>query len=1088
MLYRFTFDQNVLLYWDQVDEEELHKFINSRHRVDVAEPPIPTGQLEEPTAQILNPNAGSELRPYQLEGLKWLIQCWRDNHGSILADEMGLGKTIQVLAFLQYLNKYTDWHGPFLITVRTNTFKQWCDEIEKWTNLAYIPYSSGPQQRKMIRDYQFPYLDEDGSPIPNTYSFNILLVSYDVFLKDVDYLSEIQWECLVVDEGHRIKNREGKKNNAMKSLNTRHRIILTGTPVQNTLQELWTLLNFVSPMQFEENPEFLQGDIESLSPEKLQELRERIKPHLLRRSLANTEREIGPKEEKLAFVSLTPQQRELIHLIKLHKMWRLKGVQIDESTVDTSHESSSIQKVCCHPLLIEGAEEYYTQRLNLPRPDLLRCLSSKFIWLSKVLADLKKDNHKVLIFSQRVQLLHILREFCIFSGYNTELLIGDMSDSEKNEAILKYSKNPDSFVFLISTRAGSEGLNLTAADTAIIFDPDWNPQNDLQAQARLHRIGQTQKVDVIRLITYQTYEHEMFIRAQKKLSLWMDLIGNEEERANALSKPHDMSPLVPPPFLDPDMKISPDKPLIEQLSTVVSDFSLGSLSRLEKPLETEPDLSDGLSEEMFLEKFPVVQDEFISHRAKRSRSYDNFIDGTNAYEIWDEFRQSGYGAWDAMAEKFQGHSASQIERFCHSILILCFRAIAPTQMVQFPCIIKCLKQDVENFNIDILLCSRKGKWIHAVNEDHVLYIEINACKPLKDSIYDTAAEYLSVIEMKLVAKAWLSFNNKESFDFTKVPPTYTKNDQEIFESIITPRGDLDPFDDRVMAMVGVMREDIIHHSRIFCAQQFDYWTAPEFQAVLDMMRNFTISEDPIETHAKSGLLSKTTEQVAVFVKALNELAEDNKKFPIVFKQSMTMFEHAPEEIQNSKGSTSWMTMQRKDYLELVERMSALKTLKDRAERLADFPETTTWSNYHTKILFTSLVKFGLDQMKTILLDKKIGLVRMLNKHDKRFVEGKLKQRIHEAGAPPDFVLTEPALIKFLQEEDCDQFFEKQKYQNYEYVPPEQHYEYNWEDGSSDSSDAALFVDDYVDTPAMRGRMRREDDEDDFNSHILDDDD
>ena len=258
LLYRFTVDKTVLLYWDAVDDEKLHKFIDSRHCVKVCDPTIPTGSLPEPSVDIINQDSGSTLREYQLAGLKWLIQCWRDGHGSVLADEMGLGKTIQVLSFLTYLNRYTDFHGPYLITVRTNTFKQWCEEIEKWTDLSYIPYSSGPQQRKIIREYQFPCLDENGNPVPNTYSFNILLVSYDVFLKDNEFLSTMKWQCLIVDEGHRIKNSEGKKNNAMKNLNASHRIILTGTPVQNTLQELWTLLNFVSPEEFEEDPEFLQ--------------------------------------------------------------------------------------------------------------------------------------------------------------------------------------------------------------------------------------------------------------------------------------------------------------------------------------------------------------------------------------------------------------------------------------------------------------------------------------------------------------------------------------------------------------------------------------------------------------------------------------------------------------------------------------------------------------------------------------------------------------------------------------------------------------------------------------------------------------
>ncbi|EAY09671.1 SNF2 family N-terminal domain containing protein [Trichomonas vaginalis G3] len=1087
LLYRFTFDTNTLLYWDAVDEKTLNDFKNSRHRVDVSDAPLPTGDLPEPTSSIINDSANQQLREYQLQGLQWLIKCWRDGHGSILADEMGLGKTIQVLSFLTYLNRYTDWHGPFVIAVRTNTFKQWCEEIEKWTDLSFIPYSSGPAQRKIIREFQFPFLDDNGSPIPNTFSFNILLVSYDVFLKDSEFLDQINWQVLVVDEGHRIKNSEGKKNNAMKKLNVKHRILLTGTPVQNTLQELWTLLNFISPDQFEENPEFLQGDIESLDKDTLESLRKRIHPHLLRRTLANAERTIAPKEEKIAFVSLSNVQRELIRLIQLHGMWRLNGIQIDESTVDTSHESASIQKVCCHPFLIEGAEEYYTKKFNLSRLELLTQLSTKFVWLSKVLAELKRDNHKVLIFSQKVQLLHILREFCMLSQYNNELLIGEMSDIEKSEAIDRYSKSPDSFVFLISTRAGSEGLNLTVADTAIIFDPDWNPQNDLQAQARVHRIGQTQKVDVVRLITYQTYEHEMFVRAQRKLGLWLDLLG--EEGAPKEYGTENTSPLPPPPYIESTMNINPNMNLLEQLSTVVNDFSLASLPRLEKPMSEVPNYSDGTSDEAFLAKFPVVADDQITRRVKHSHSYDAFIDSARAYEIWDEFRQVGYGKWDQMAEKFTGHSPNQLERFCHSILILCFRALPPMQMVTFPFLVKRLIHDVIDFSFDMLLCSRKGKWIHAVSEEHELSIEISACKPLKDTIYDQGYDYLTTIESKLIAKTWLTFNDKSMFNFAKTAPNYTRRDREIFESIVADRSDFDPFDDRVVAFINLMKSDIIAGGRIFAAQQFDYWTQPEYQQVINMMKNFTFSfENPIDMHQKTGLVSKTTEQVIIFVtNLLNIVSKPVKKLPWPIGPSFTLFDRAPEEIKSSKGATTWTSITKKDYTEIVERSNCLRLIKQRLERLGQFPETTTWSNYHTRILFNNILKFGFDAMTSILLDKKIGLVRMLNKHDKRFVEGKLKQRIHEPGAPPDFVLTQEELMRFMRVEDCDSKFDQFKMMNYTFVPPEQHVEWNWEAAEEEESE---YLPDELDMqPQMLRKIRREEDEEEgaFNPHLLSDD-
>lgn len=1086
LLFRFTFDQTVLLYWDSVEPEALEKFKNSRPRINVGDVEYPVGDIPEPKADIINKSSNQTLREYQLEGLQWLIQCWRDKHGCILADEMGLGKTIQVLSFLTYLNRYTNWHGPFIITVRTNTFKQWCQEIEKWTDLTYVPYSSGPAQRKIIREYQFPYLDEQGNAIPNTFSFNILLVSYDVFLKDSEFLDSIQWQVLVIDEGHRIKNSEGKKNNAMKKLNTKQRIILTGTPVQNTLQELWTLLNFVSPDQFEDDPEFLQGDIESLDSATLEDLRTRIHPHLLRRTLAKAEQTIAPKEEKIAFVSLSPVQRELIRLIQLHGMWRLKGVQIDESTVDTSHEQASIQKVCCHPFLIEGAEEYYSKKFNLKRLDLLTQLSTKFVWLSKVLQELKRDNHKVLIFSQKVQLLHILREFCNLSGYNNELLIGEMSDIEKSEAIDRYSKNADSFVFLISTRAGSEGLNLTVADTAIIFDPDWNPQNDLQAQARCHRIGQTQKVDVVRLITYQTYEHEMFVRAQRKLSLWLELLGEE---GDFHENPQDNVPLVPPPQLDAFMYINQNANLIEQLSTVVGEFSLASLPKLEKPLEVKPDYSDGSSDESFLAKFPVVAEDIITRRAKRSHSYDSFIDSARAYEIYDEFRQIGYGKWDLMAQRFQGHSPNQLERFCHSIILLCFRAIPPMQMVTFPFLVKRLKHDVIDFSFDMLLCSRKGKWIHAVAEDHELSIEVSACKPLKDTIYDQAYEYLASIETKLIAKTWMTFNDKSMFNFNKIAPNYTKRDPEIFESILADRSDFDPYDDRVVAITNQMKSDIISTGRIFAAEQFQYWTAPEYQAVINMMKNFTFSfENPTDMHVKTGLVSKTTEDIIHFVTNLNSIiTKPVRKLPWPIGPSFTQFDKAPEEIKSSKGAMTWTSITKKDYTEVNERMQCLQAIKQRLERIGQFPETTTWSNYHTRILFDNILKFGFDAMKSILLDKKIGLVRMLNKHDKRFVEGKLKQRIHEPNAPPDFVLTQEALMYFMKVEDCDSKFDQFRMMDYTFVPPEQHVEYNWED-DSEEEEAANLPDDVEMTPGMLRRFRREDDEgDEFNSHLLESD-
>ena len=222
----------------------------------------------------------------------------------------------------------------------------------------------------------------------------------------------------------------------------------------------------------------------------------------------------------------------------------------------------------------------------------------------------------------------------------------------------------------------------------------------------------------------------MFVRAQKKLGLWMDLLG--ESSSKEQSTP-DMSPVDIPPQLSSDMIINTSTPLLPQLSTIVNDFSLASLPRLESPLSTQPDYSDGIPDDEFLARFPVTVDDGSSRRAKRSRSYDNFIDNPRAHEIMDEIRLVGYGKWDQMAEKLQGHSSAQLERFTLALFILCFRAIPPMELVRFPFILKLLEHDVVDFKLDMLICTKKGKWLHAVNEEHELSIEVTACKPLKES-------------------------------------------------------------------------------------------------------------------------------------------------------------------------------------------------------------------------------------------------------------------------------------------------------------------------------------------------------------------
>ncbi|OHT09131.1 SNF2 family N-terminal domain containing protein [Tritrichomonas foetus] len=1014
LLFRFAYDNTILFYWDIPDDKVIKKYFDSRVRVDANDPELPTYELPEPDIHTIE-TSESSMRPYQVDGLKWLISCWKDGHGSILADEMGLGKTIQLLSFLSYLNKNTDWKGPYLIAVRTNTFKQWCDEIEKWTDLSYLPYHSGPTQRQIMRKHQFSALDELGNPIPDTYSFHIFLVSYDVLLKDVEFIQTINWQVLVVDEGHRIKNSQGKKNNAMSSVNSLHRIILTGTPIQNSLRELWALLRFISPEQFDEDPEFLENDLVDMTSEQVVETRNLIQPHLLRRSLQDVEHSIAPKDERVAFVYLTQVQRDLIRLTKLHKLWRLKGIQTSEEEMDASNEGNAILKICSHPFLLPEAEEFYTKKLKLKRLDLLLHCSAKFQWLDRLLIVLKREGHRVLIFSQRVELLRLLNEFCTLRGYLTELLIGSMSDSDKTSAIERFSaEDSKSFIFLISTRAGSEGLNLTVANTAIIFDPDWNPQNDLQAQARCHRIGQTQKVDVLRLITYQTYEHDMFVRAQRKLGLWLTLLGTKSLEDIQYQK-EDLPKVDKPPIIEsvPVNKMMSLNNTLQSVSTVVHDFSLDCLSALEQPLKEEISFSNGMDDDHFISMYPVSL-EASTRRTKHSRSRDLLLDYDTSMKVYDLLQKYGYGEWALISNELNEHSTEQIRRFCVCLTIFAFRAMQPTNITYLPVLVSKVLLEEPDFEFEMLLCSNKHAWAQVFPEYHDYALEVDSCKRLRDELKENAFLFLSIIEMRLIAQSWCSFNHKDTFDINALSPPVTDSDEELYEAIMG-NGEFDPFDLRVQAIINKMRSDIITAQLDDYAMKFPWWSSIEYNCLLAVIKNFKYDpNDMVNFHAKTTILSKSTYEIRSFTYRLKKMLDKRVKGSIIIPKDMHVMKAAPKILQNSKGFSSWVTILVRDCEEIAFRMELIGLIEKKVASMPDVPETETWGDYHTKNFLELLLQYGIDSMTDLLIDRRFGFSKFVSKSDREYITGEKKRRNLATSNLPDYLFSEDELISYLK--------------------------------------------------------------------------
>ncbi|XP_075405819.1 chromodomain-helicase-DNA-binding protein 7 isoform X2 [Tenrec ecaudatus] len=524
---------------DQAKIEEFERLMSREPETErVERPPADDWKKSESSREYKNNN---KLREYQLEGVNWLLFNWYNMRNCILADEMGLGKTIQSITFL-YEIYLKGIHGPFLVIAPLSTIPNWEREFRTWTELSVVVYHGSQASRRTIQLYEMYFKDPQGRVMKGSYKFHAIITTFEMILTDCPELRNIPWRCVVIDEAHRLKNRNCKLLEGLKMMDLEHKVLLTGTPLQNTVEELFSLLHFLEPSRFPSETTFLQefGDLKT--EEQVQKLQAILKPMMLRRLKEDVEKNLAPKEETIIEVELTNIQKKYYRAILEKNFTFLSKGGGQANVPNLLNTMMELRKCCNHPYLINGAEEKILEEFkethNAESPDFqLQAMiqaAGKLVLIDKLLPKLKAGGHRVLIFSQMVRCLDILEDYLIQRRYPYERIDGRVRGNLRQAAIDRFSKpDSDRFVFLLCTRAGGLGINLTAADTCIIFDSDWNPQNDLQAQARCHRIGQSKSVKIYRLITRNSYEREMFDKASLKLGLDKAVLQSMSGRENA---------------------------------------------------------------------------------------------------------------------------------------------------------------------------------------------------------------------------------------------------------------------------------------------------------------------------------------------------------------------------------------------------------------------------------------------------------------------------------------------------------------------------------------------------------------------------
>jgi len=531
----------------------------------------------------LNPNF--QLSVFQLIGLNWLVLMHKQSLNGILADEMGLGKTIQTIAFLAHL-KETGEEGPHLIVVPSSTMDNWRKELATWApEIKMVTYWGSQDERRHLR-LQL---------VQDELQYDVILTTYNMVISSAEdrvLFKKMQFCYIVFDEAHMLKNMASQRYEQLMKIRGRRKLLLTGTPLQNNLVELMSLLIFVMPGMFAKKKEQLrkmfslfpktqdESERSSYEKDRIAHAKRIMKPFFLRRLKADVLTHLPEKKFSVERVAMSERQSQIYYkLVSDYKDRAAKMMATGEAADSGIGMLMNLRKCANHPLLIrdhydqhklevmarllktrdsghkQAVESFIVDDLKIMSDfeinktcETYRCIehlslgnhiiceSGKFRLLDDMLPEMQSNGDRVLIFSQFTMMMDIMEKYLKIRGHRYLRLDGQTPVQERQFLIDDFNKDTEIFIFILSTRAGGLGINLTAANTVILHDLDFNPYNDKQAEDRVHRLGQTKEVKIIRFISEDSIEEGIYSVAQEKLKLEQDVTGQGEEKGTAKKK------------------------------------------------------------------------------------------------------------------------------------------------------------------------------------------------------------------------------------------------------------------------------------------------------------------------------------------------------------------------------------------------------------------------------------------------------------------------------------------------------------------------------------------------------------------------